>query len=326
MPIIADARVKGFSDYDEDQAWAAVDKAGQQDTEEWLIEPFCGYFNLGTPPEYREGGYVSHDCDRDQSASMTLEYAYDDWATARLAEALGRADDAAAYDARSGNWRNHWDADVGFMRGRNRDGSWVEPFDPTDGTDFVESTSWIYSFFVPHDVDGLAAAMGGSQAMVDKLDAFFDEGHFDPANEPGFHTPMLYNRLGAAWRTQERVQALLDSAFSAEPGGLPGNDDAGATSAWYALLAMGLYPIAPGDGRYDITTPRFDRVDIHLHPDLGGATFTILAERSSPGAIYIQSATLNGTPLDRGSITHDALLDGGILELTLGTEPGSWPE
>ncbi|RME23387.1 MAG: glycoside hydrolase family 92 protein, partial [Deltaproteobacteria bacterium] len=326
VPIIADARVKGFADYDEALAWEAVDKAGRQDTEEWLIEPFCGYFNLGTPPEYREGGFVSHDCDRDQSASMTLEYAYDDWATARLAEALGRTDDATAYDARSGNWRNHWDPEVGFMRGRNRDGSWVEPFDPTSGTDFVESTSWIYSFSVPHDVDGLAAAMGGPQAMVDKLDAFFDEGHFDPSNEPGFHTPMLYNRVGAAWRTQERVAALLDGAFSADPGGLPGNDDAGATSAWYALLAMGLYPIAPGDGRYDITTPRFDRVDIHLHPDQGGATFTILAERETDDAIYIQSARLDGEVFDRSSLSHDELLAGGTLELTLGTEPAGWPE
>lgn len=323
VPIIADAYGKGFRDYDEALAWAAVDKAGSQDT--WGIDPVCGYFNQGTPPEYIDGGYVPHECDHDQSASMTMEYAFADWATARLAEAMGRSDAAAAYQARSGNWRNQWDPDVGFMRGRHRDGSWVEPFDPSSGVDFVESNAWIFTFFVPHDVDGLVGTLGGDDAAIDKLDQFFDQGHFDPTNQPGFHIPLLYNRVGAAWKTQERVHDLLDTSFSTEPGGLPGNDDAGATSAWYALLSMGLYPLAPGDGRYELTTPRFSRVTLQQSPQLGGQPFVIDAPRDSADHVYIQSVSLNGAPLERSWITHDEIRAGGSLAFVLGPEPGAWP-
>ena len=325
VPVIADAYAKGFRDYDAETAWAAVEKAGSSDTEEWLIDPVCGYFNLGTPTEYIERGYVSHECDRDQSASMTMEHAFDDWSTAQLADALGRPEDAAAFLARSESWRNHWDADVGFMRGRTRDGGWVDPFDPTAGADFVESTAWIFTFFVPHDVEGLVALIGGDAAFIEKLDAFFDEGHFDPSNEPSFHAPLLYNRVGAAWKTQERVSALLADEFSATPDGLPGNDDAGATSAWYALLAMGLYPMAPGDGIYEITTPLFDRVAIQLPPEAGGETFRIEAPGASEGDIYIQSAALNGQALERTWLTHEEITAGGTLALTLGPAPGAWP-
>ena len=326
VPVIADASIKGFQDYDADTAWAAVDKAGTQDTEEWLLEPLCGYLNLGTPPDYIALGYVPHECDKDQSASMTMEYAFDDWATSKLAESMGRDDAAAVYAQRSESWRNHWDPEEGFMRGRTRDGAWVEPFDPTSGTDFVESDAWTFTFFVPQDVDGLVEAIGGEAAFTEKLDAFFDEGHFDPSNEPGFHTPFLYNRVGAAWQTQERVAELLDSAFSTGPGGLPGNDDAGATSAWYSFLAMGLYPIAPGDGHYEITTPLFDRVELAQHPGVGGQVFTIEAARSSVEDRYIQAAELNGEALDRTWLSHEEIAAGGTLVLTLGPEPGPWPD
>ncbi len=322
VPIIADAWVKGLRDYDEDLAWEAVEKAGMEDTEALLIDSICGYFNLGTPPEYIDLGYVPHECDTDQSASMTQEHAFDDWATAQLAGAMGHTEAEARFRARAESWRNHWDADVGFVRGRYRDGSWVEPFDPTDGTDFVESSAWIYTFFVPHDVDGLIDTIGGEEAFVEKLDAFFDEGHFDASNEPSFHIPLLYNRAGAAWKTQARVHALLRESFSASPGGLPGNDDAGATSAWYALLALGLYPLAPGDGHYELTTPLFERAEIALH---GGKTFTIVASRSSEAAIYIAQAALNGVPLERTWITHEELTAGGELVLTLVDAPPSWP-
>jgi len=325
VPIIADAYVKGFRDYDADKAWAAVEKTGTQDTEDFVLEPLCGYLDLGTVPDYLDLGYVSHQCDQDQSASSTMEYAFDDWSTARLAEAMGRTDSAASFQARSDNWRNQWDAEVGFVRGRNRDGSWVEPFDPTSGTDFVESNAWIFTFFVPQDPEGLVDTLGGQAAFTDKLDTFFDEGHFDPTNEPSFHIPLLYNHAGAAWRSQERVRDVLDTDFAVSPGGLPGNDDAGATSAWYALLAMGLYPMAPGDGHYEITTPLFDRVQIQLPPELGGQTFTVEAPRTSADEIYIQAASLNGAALDRSYITQDEITAGGTLSLSLGAAPGSWP-
>lgn len=325
VPILADAWVKGYRDNDADLVWEAVAHTGQDDSAQGSLEPFCGYLNLGTPPDYREAGWVPHECDTDQSASMTMEYAYDDWATARLAEVLGRGDDAVAYDARSQNWKNQWDPEVGFMRGRMRDGSWVEPFDPLAGTDFVESNAWIFTFFVPQDPAALAEQLGGEAALADKLDEFFADGYFDPSNEPSFHDPVLYNHVGRASSAEARVYDLLTTRFAATPGGLPGNDDDGATSALYALYALGLYPLAPGDGKYEVTTPLFDEVSLALPPESGGHTFTIEAPHASVDDLYIQAATLDGVALDRTWVTHDEIVAGGTLELALGASPGEWP-
>ncbi len=322
VAVAADALDKGFGDYDQALLWEAVLKAGTEDTEEFLADGICGYLNLGTPPEYIENGYVSHECDPTQSASMTLEYAYNDWATARIAALLGYQDQAEEFEARADNWREHWDPGQGFMRGRLRDGSWVDPFDPTDADDFCEASSWIYSFFVPHDVAGLAEAMGGEEAFVTKLDQFFDEGHFEPDNEPSFHTPFLYNYAGAPERTQQRSRELLAQHFAAEPHGLPGNDDAGATSALYALMAMGLYPVAPGEGVYELGSPIFERVELELHPDAGaGRTFVIEAQGAGEEKLYVQSATLNGQALSEPRISHAQIAAGGVLELVMGAEP-----
>ncbi len=145
------------------------------------------------PADYVENGWVSHECDGTQSASMTLEYAYDDWCIARMARQLDKPDMQAVFERRAGNWRNHYNPQTGFMQGRNRDGSWVEPFDPAsmdDFNDFCEASAWIYSWFVPHDVPGLIELMGGSATFADKLDRFFEDGHFDSSNEPSFHVPL----------------------------------------------------------------------------------------------------------------------------------------
>ncbi len=321
VPIMADALVKGFADYDQDLLWEAVHKSGIEEDMDFLVEGACGYFNLGTPPEYLEQGFVSHECDPSQSVSMTLEHAYDDWAAARIASLLGLDEQAAAYDLRAEHWRNHWDPDEGFMRGRYRDGSWVEDFDPQSRVDFCESNSWIYSFFVPHDVPGLVETMGGDEAFLERLDTFFDEGHFEPDNEPGFHVPFLYNHTSAVHGTQLRSRRLLADEYSAEHNGLPGNDDAGATSALYALAAMGLYPVAPGDGLYEITSPLFARIELALHD---GGSFVISAPESSDEKLYIQSATLDGEALEEPRIAHERIVGGGTLELQMGPEPSDW--
>ena len=326
VSMVADAAVKGFDGFDAATAWEALYKSATTDNTQDSYGSLCGYLNLGTPPEYIEKGYVSHECDGTQAASMTLEYAYNDWCIGRAAPRLGATtEQSQAFESRSGYWRNHWNPDSGFMQGRHEDGSWVEPFDPAgggDANDFCEATSWIYSWFVPHDVPGLIDAMGGEQPFVDKLDRFFDEGHFDVSNEPSFHIPFLYNLAGAPEKTQARVRRVLNEDFSAGSGGLPGNDDAGATSAWYVLAAMGLYPLAPGDGVYQLSSPLFERITLHLEPGrYRGRTFVIEATGNGPQSPYIRSAALDGESLGRSEISHARIVRGGTLVLEMGASP-----
>jgi predicted alpha-1,2-mannosidase len=293
-----------------------------------FLPGICGDLSEGTPPEYLQNGYVSHECDGNQSASMTLEYAYDDWCIARIGERLGKKEEAAELDLRAHNYRNVFDAGSGFMRGKSMNGNWVEPFDPAKtgyGNDFTEASSWIYTWFVPHDVPGLIALIGGQATFVDKLDHFFDDGHADFSNEPSFHTPFLYNLAGTASKTQSRVRSVVEANFAVGPGGLPGNDDSGAMSAWLVWAAMGLYPLTPGEPTYQISGPLFDRITLALDPKVyGGRRFVIEALNSMPGNIYIQSAALNGATLERSNLTHAQIVAGGTLSLTMGPAPSAW--
>ena len=318
VSVIADALAKGFDDFDLDLAWDAVLKAATKDVSTPADAGLCGYLNLGTPQDYIVKGYVPYECDTTQATAMTLEYAYNDWCTAIIAEALGRDEDAALFLERSGSWANHWNPETGFLQGRHEDGSWLEPFDPADGEEFngyCEATAWIYTWFVPHDVQALIAAMGGADEFTEKLDAYFEGGHHDPTNQPGFHVPFLYNLAGAPGKAGGRVRALREDRFHSGPDGLPGNDDAGAMSAWYVLAAMGLYPVCPGDPEYQLVPPAFDRVTLHLHPDFAaGGSFTI--ERVGEGD-RIESAVMDGVPLDRTTISHAEIVAGGELRLIL---------
>ena len=324
--IIADAFVKGHRDYDTDTAWAALYKSATDEDLTTLYPGLCGYVNRGTPPEYVENGYISHECDATQGASMTLEQAYEDWCIAQVAQGLGKEDQYQSFMQRAGNYRNQWNPDTGFMQGRMLDGSWVTPFDPTaSGKDFCEASAWIYTWSVPHDVPGLIALVGGTDAFVAKLDQFFGEGLADMSNEPSFHTPYLYNYANAPAQTQALVRSLLAANFAPTPGGLPGNDDAGATSAWYVLNAIGIYPVAPGDGTYQLGSPLFTRVVFALNPGYhAGGTFVIEAVGNGPDNVYVQSATLNGASLDRPWITHAELVAGGMLSLEMGPTPSTW--
>jgi predicted alpha-1,2-mannosidase len=325
VSLIADAVTKGFECFSASTAWAALYKSATEDNTEHQMRGMCGYLNLGTPPEYIENGFVSTECDGDQSVSMTLEYAYDDWAIAQTARVFNRPDLAGTFDERALNYQHHWDASVGFMRAKHRDGSWVEPFDPAGGDDFCEASSWIYTWYVPHDVAGLITLMGGDAAFVAKLDQFFAEDHFEISNEPSFHAPFLYNYAGAPAKTQERVRAVIASDFSEAPDGLPGNDDAGATSAWLVLSSIGLFPMAPGDGIYTIASPLFDRVTLELNPLFAvGGTFVIETVNNSASNFYVQSATLNGQPLLVPQLQHEQLIAGGTLTLQMGPNPSAW--
>jgi predicted alpha-1,2-mannosidase len=322
--VLSDAVVKGIDDFDHDAAWAAVDQTGTTEMAD-LPEGICGYVNTGTPPEYLELGYVPDECDPGQAASMTLEHAFADWSASRMAAALGRDDDAARYAERGRSWENVWNPDVGYVQSRRRDGSWVLPFDPTDDgafAGFTEGDAWIYSFLVPHDLPGLFERMGGDDAVVARLDAFFDDGHFDVTNQPSYHVPWLYVPAGRPDKTQERLRALIDGHFRDDPGGLPGNDDSGSTSAWGLFAMLGLYPLAPGDPTWTLSTPWVPRATIHLHPGYyrGGAVqiTTVGDPLTMP---YVARATWNGEPLPDLRIAHDELMKGGTLEFTLSATP-----
>jgi putative alpha-1,2-mannosidase len=273
-----------------------------------------------------------------ESVSKTLEYAYDDWCIARLAEAVGDDYDAEVYYERARFYRSLFDPATGFMRGRLADGSWKKPFSPVAAShrqdEYTEGNAWQYSWFVPHDVRGLIELLGGREAFIAKLDQLFEissdlEGTAPPdisgmigqyahGNEPSHHVAYLYAYAGAPWKTQERVRQITDTLYSTTPEGLPGNEDCGQMSAWYILSAIGFYPVNPADGTYVIGTPHYERVSIELG---GGRRFTVEAPGVSPVNKYIQSATLDGRPLDRPFITHAEIAAGGTLAFTMGPEP-----
>ncbi|NIR45723.1 MAG: glycoside hydrolase family 92 protein [Gemmatimonadetes bacterium] len=274
-----------------------------------------------------------------ESVSKTLEYAYDDWCIARLAESLGASDDAYRFRSRARYYRNLFDPETGFMRGRLADGSWKEPFSPRFSShrqdEYTEGNAWQYTWFVPHDVKGLIDLMGGREAFIAKLDELFDQsseiegtnaspdisgliGQYAHGNEPSHHITYLYCYAGAPWKTQERVRQITDRLYGPGPDGLPGNEDCGQMSAWYIFSSIGFYPVNPADGFYVIGTPHHERVSIDVG---GGKVFTLEAAGASSVNKYIQSATLNGAPLDRCYITHNEIVAGGTLRFAMGPEP-----
>src|SRR5438477_2120165 len=265
-----------------------------------------------------------------RSASRTLEYAFDDYAIASAAAKLGRSDIAKRYAARSLNWRNLWDAKLQCVRPRYADGRWLEKFEcaheypdataPWWDHPFYEGSSRQYSTFVPHDVAGLMVRLGGRDGFVNWLDRFFDEGAYTHGNEPDILAPWLYIHAGRPDRTAERVRAIMAKDYHSGRSGLPGNDDAGTLSSWYVWAAIGLFPNA-GQPYYYIGSPVFARSVIHLEH---GRSFVIEAPGSSAASLSVQSAELNGKPLDRAWLTHEELVEGGRLVLHMGQRPNAW--
>jgi predicted alpha-1,2-mannosidase len=325
--MITDAYVKGLKGID----WATAYAAEVHDAE---VSP-ADHFKEGRGglDDWRNLGYVSIE-GSDRTASVHMEYAANDFEIALLAKGLGRSDDYKKYLTRSGNWKNLWDADFsdggfqGFIRPRHRDGSWLTPFTALDsgtwgGNTFYEGNSWTYSTFVPQDVASLIAKIGGPQKFVDRLDAFFAvPGRYDVGNEPGFLAPYLYNWAGRPDKTAEHVREIIAKSYHAGPTGLPGNDDSGAMSSWYAFGQMGVFPNA-GQDVYLIGSPAYSQTTLHL---AGGKDFVIEARNLSAENIYITAATLNGKPLDRSWLRHSEIAAGGRLVLTMSKTPGHWGE
>jgi len=319
--VLADAIVKDLGGFDREAALRAMLKDGEVDSPDPRKEGRA----LG---DYLKLGYMSLSATR--SASRTLEYAFDDYAIAMAARKLGHDDIAARYLARSRNWRNLWDAQSQCIRPRYATGAWLENFDcdreyPDQTGEwwdapFYEGSARQYSTFVPHDVAGLIARTGGRDGFTAWLDKLFDNGGYNPGNEPDMLAPYLYIHAGRPDRTALRVREILKRFYKTGRTGLPGNDDAGALSSWYIWSAMGLFP-SPAQPFYYIGSPIFTRTTIRLD---GGRSFVIEAPNASPDAIYVARAELNGHPLDRAWLKQDEVASGGTLRLAMSTQPTDW--
>ena len=326
--IIVDAYEKGIRDFDAEAAYRLMRKNATESpaTQELYLDgrgrrALDSYLNYGYIPleDKVEGAFH-----KNEQVSRTLEYAYDDFLVGKMAAALGHPEDAALFALRAQNFRNVIDPQTGFARGRHADGTWDSPFDPAVPYKYItEGLPFQYTFFVPQDIPGLIDLVGGRSAFVAKLDALFAGNYYNHGNEPSHHIAYLYDNAGEAWKTQQQVREVMEREYADTPSGLSGNDDCGQMSAWYVLSALGFYPVTPGTPVYQIGTPLFDEATLRFD---SGKRFHIRAIGASAGKQYIQSATLNGKPLNRVSITHDEIIQGGELVFVMSSHPNpQWP-
>ena len=313
IPVIVDTWMKGLRDFDIATAYEGFRKSATTPGAQNLLRPDIDpYIERGYIPL----GYFAQDLAGDVSVSHALEYYVADAALARLADSLGHEEDARMFRARSLGYRHYYDKEYGTLRPITMDGRFLTPFDPKAGENFSaapgfhEGSAWNYTFYVPHDVEGLARLMGGRRSFVEKLQRVFDEGLYDPANEPDIAYAYLFSRFpGEEWRTQRETRRLLEKYFTVEAEGIPGNDDTGTMSAWAVFTMLGLYPDCPGEPGYTLTAPTFDRAEIDTPQGV------LVIERRGEG--YVDRMTLGGRPLKRYRIGHDELLGAGNLTFEL---------
>lgn len=339
--LAADARAKGLRGFDLEETYRACLRCAEYDTRgiapavpRWLY-PYI------MPPARRykaQYGYIPCDLEK-ESVAKGLEYAYDDWCIARLAEAAGDTARQRRYEKYARLWRSYFDPATGYMRGKDSQGRWRTPFDPyrsdhrTD--DYCEGNAWQWSWFVPHDIEGLVQAHGGPRGFGLRLDSLFEApsrltgtdvsadisgliGQYAHGNEPSHHIAYLYAHSDRPWRTQERVDSILRTLYRNAPDGLCGNEDCGQMSAWYIFSSLGFYPVCPGRPLYTIGRPLFRRATLRLP---GGRAFTISAPANSPRRRYVRSLRLNGVPLEGHTISHDQIMAGGTLEMEMADTP-----
>ncbi|MBR5593599.1 MAG: GH92 family glycosyl hydrolase [Bacteroidaceae bacterium] len=317
--VIADSWIKGLRDFDIETAYKAMLKSatteGAKNPIRRDIDPYIkdGYIPLW---------YFSSDLSGDNSVSHALEYCSADYAIAQLADSLGDKTRAKEFVKRSQSYRRYYCKEHGTLRPLTKEGEFLGDFDPATGKNFEnvpgfhEASAWCYTFAVPHDLSGLTKLMGGKKKFIQSLQGVFDNGHYDPANEPDIVYPYLFSRIkGEEWRTQKEVKNILDNHYKNAPDGIPGNDDTGTMSAWAVFSMMGIYPDCPGEPTYTITTPVFDKVQINT-PD---EKITIECDRPTADCHYIDNIKVN----DKQSgyrITHKQLLDNANIRLTLKKE------
>lgn len=320
VSVIADAAVKGIDGFDLNEAFIAMKHSAELREHRGLAA-------------YIDHGFISTEDER-ESVSKVLEYAYDDWCIAQVAQMLGKKEDYERYNRRAQSYKNVFDRTTGFMRPRSN-GNWIEPFDPREVTfAFTEANAWQYTFFAPQDISGLIALMGGVPQFARKLDRLFTAdsqttgreqvditgliGQYAHGNEPSHHMAYLYNYVGQPWKTQSRVRAIMAEFYKPEPDGLIGNEDCGQMSAWYVLSAAGFYPVTPGSDVYAIGSPLFPEVRFNLENE---KTFMVRTVNGSGRNVYIQSAKLNGKAYNKSFLSHQDLMNGGELVFTMGPRP-----
>ena len=327
IPVITDAILKGIPGIDMEKAYEAVYNSSVTSHPN---SPFEVWEKYGFMPENIQT----------QSVSITLEQAFDDWCVAQLAAKLNKDTDYQRFHKRSEYYRNLFHPKTKFFQSKNDKGEWIEPFDPyqyggNGGHPFTEGNAWQYFWYVPHNIQALMELTGGTKAFEQKLDTFFTStykseqmnhnasgfvGQYAHGNEPSHHVAYLYNFAGQPWKTQKYVSHILNTLYNNTSSGYAGNDDCGQMSAWYVFSAMGFYPVNPVSGEYEIGTPLFPEIQMHLD---NGKTFTVLAPGVSRENIYIQSVKVNGQPYDKSYITHRQIMDGATVEFEMGPEPGN---
>jgi len=354
-PWFADAWFKGVRNFDLQSAYEGVRKRSLEDTllpwrlgPKGLLDDF--YAAHGYMPALRPGEKETypevHPFEKRQPVPVTLENSFDDWSIAQLARALNKPQDEELFLQRAANYRNLFRSDKAMMWPKDAEGKWIEPLDPKfdggmGGRDYYdENNGYTYTWDVVQDYDGLIALMGGAQKAEANLDQLFREplgrsryefqakfpdstsmvGQFSMGNEPSFAIPYIYDRLGAPWKTQARVRMLLESFFTDTLQGIPGDEDGGGMSAFVVFSMMGFYPVTPGIPAYDIVSPVFDKVTIHLR---NGKDFIINANQTSRENKYVQSIRLNGKSLHQVWFRHSDIDNGGTLELMMGDTPNT---
>ena len=334
---IADAYLRGIRGYDIETLYEAIIKNTNS------VGPISSVGRYGAE-YYNDLGYVPYDVGIKENAARTLEYAYADWSIAELGAALGKPQkEVDLFRKRSYNYTNLFDKEIGFMRGKNKDGSWAKTFTPDKwGDAFTEGSSWHWTWCVFHDPIGLANSFGGIKKMRDRLDEVFtasptfndsyygqqiheitemlvgDMGQYAHGNQPIQHAIYLYNWLEEPWKTQMHAREIMNKFYSSAPDGLCGDEDNGQTSAWYVFSAMGFYPVTPGTGQYAIGSPLFSNIKLHLQ---NGNTFEVKASNNSKENIYINAIYNNNLSYDKNYITYEDIMSGSIFSIEMSSEP-----
>ena len=328
VPVIVDAYLKGIGNFDSEKALEACVATANIDE----------YRGIGS---YKKNGYIPYNVtdkynSENWSLSRTLEYAFDDFCIAEMAQKMGKTELANEFYKRSQNYRNVFNPATGFMQPIDDKGVFQPNFNPDEYTAHIcESNAWHYFWSVQHDIKGLVSLTGGQDKFVAKLDSMFTYipagneelpifstgmiGQYAHGNEPSHHVIYLYNKVRQPWKTQKYAAQVMHELYFNAPAGLCGNEDCGQMSAWYVFSAMGFYPVNPVSGEYEIGTPLFPEMRLNLD---NGKTFTVLAPNVSRENIYIQSVKVNGQPYDKSYITHQQIMDGATVEFVMGNQPG----
>ncbi|MBF0650056.1 GH92 family glycosyl hydrolase [Dysgonomonas sp. GY75] len=336
ISLLADAWAKGIRTFDPGRALKAYAHEAMNKG------PWGGANGRIFWKEYFQLGYVPYP-ESSGSTAQTLEYAYDDWCGYELARMTGNRFYMDVFERQVYNYRNVFDPTVGFMRGKDKDGKWQEPFDPfVWGGPYCEGNAWHYTWSVFHDVQGLIDMFGGPDKMTAKMDSVFTVpniikpgtyggvihemremelagmGQYAQGNQPIQHMIYMYSYAGQPWKTQYRARRIMDDLYNHTERGYPGDEDQGGMASWYVLSALGIYAVCPGTNEYILGSPLFKKATITMED---GKKFTIEASNNNKDNVYVQSATLNGSPWNKNYITYKDIVNGGIIKYEMGSQP-----